>query len=80
MSFQDLEAGSRFSAANRFPGGRQQRPLSRGDPSQEVAAGIFRISTAVNSFFRLVNSIGTPKDTLDLREKLLVSIHSSFLC
>ncbi|KAL0751432.1 hypothetical protein Bca101_033435 [Brassica carinata] len=67
MSFQDLEAGSRFQTPNR---GRQQKPLSRGDPSQEVAAGIFRISTAVNSFFRLVNSIGTPKDTLELREKL----------
>ncbi|CAH2072572.1 unnamed protein product [Thlaspi arvense] len=70
MSFQDLEAGNRFTAANRFAGGRPQRPPSRGDPSQEVAAGIFRISTAVNSFFRLVNSIGTPKDTLELREKL----------
>ncbi|CAN6974961.1 unnamed protein product [Brassica oleracea var. botrytis] len=67
MSFQDLEAGSRFQQPNR---GRQQRPPSRGDPSQEVAAGIFRISTALNSFFRLVNSIGTPKDTLDLRDKL----------
>ncbi|KAL0843196.1 hypothetical protein Bca101_016441 [Brassica carinata] len=70
MSFQDLEAGSRFQQQqpNR---GRKQRPLSsRGDPSQEVAAGIFRISTALNSFFRLVNSIGTPKDTLDLRENL----------
>ncbi|KAG7555535.1 Syntaxin N-terminal domain [Arabidopsis suecica] len=70
MSFQDLEAGTRFQAPNRFTGGRQQRPSSRGDPSQEVAAGIFRISTAVNSFFRLVNSIGTPKDTLELRDKL----------
>ncbi|WZZ30812.1 hypothetical protein YC2023_014213 [Brassica napus] len=54
--------------------GRQQKPPSRGDPSQEVAAGVFRISTAVNSFFRLVNSIGTPKDTLDLRDKLLVAL------
>ncbi|CAH8271330.1 unnamed protein product [Arabidopsis lyrata] len=70
MSFQDLEAGTRFQTPNRFTGGRQQRPSSRGDPSQEVAAGIFRISTAVNSFFRLVNSIGTPKDTLELRDKL----------
>ncbi|AED92345.1 Syntaxin-21 [Arabidopsis thaliana] len=70
MSFQDLEAGTRSPAPNRFTGGRQQRPSSRGDPSQEVAAGIFRISTAVNSFFRLVNSIGTPKDTLELRDKL----------
>ncbi|KAF8079518.1 hypothetical protein N665_1021s0013 [Sinapis alba] len=68
MSFQDLEAGSRFQQQpNR---GRKQKALSRGDPSQEVAAGIFRISTALNSFFRLVNSIGTPKDTLDLRENL----------
>ncbi|CAN8256064.1 unnamed protein product [Cochlearia groenlandica] len=70
MSFQDLEGGSRFQAANRFTGGRQRKPPSLGDPSQEVAAGIFRINTAVNSFFRLVNSIGTPKDTLELREKL----------
>nr|AAM66128.1 syntaxin homologue [Arabidopsis thaliana] len=70
MSFQDLEAGTRSPTPNRFTGGRQQRPSSRGDPSQEVAAGIFRISTAVNSFFRLVNSIGTPKDTLELRDKL----------
>lgn len=80
MSFQDLEAGSRFQAPNRFAGGRQQqRPSSRGDPSQEVAAGIFRISTAVNSFFRLVNSIGTPKDTLELREKLLVAIFNHII-
>lgn len=80
MSFQDLEVGSRFQAPNRFTGGRQQqRPSSRGDPSQEVATGIFRISTAVNSFFRLVNSIGTPKDTLELREKLLVAIFNHTL-
>ncbi|KAJ0261067.1 Syntaxin-21 [Hirschfeldia incana] len=73
MSFQDLEAGSRFQQQQQPNRGRkQQRPLSSrgGDPSQEVAAGIFRISTALNSFFRLVNSIGTPKDTFDLRENL----------
>ncbi|XP_010549840.1 PREDICTED: syntaxin-21 [Tarenaya hassleriana] len=69
MSFQDLETGFGSPAANRFSGVRQQRP-SRGDVSQEVASGIFRINTAVNSFFRLVNSVGTPKDTLELREKL----------
>ncbi|EOA21308.1 hypothetical protein CARUB_v10001665mg [Capsella rubella] len=70
MSFQDLEAGSRFQAPNHFAGGRQQRPSSSGNPSQEVAAGIFRVSTAVGSFGRLVNHIGTPKDTFELREKL----------
>ncbi|KAL6178616.1 hypothetical protein ACLB2K_050134 [Fragaria x ananassa] len=60
MSFQDyrdLEAG-RGSAQ------------SRRDPTQAVASGIFQITTAVSTFQRLVNTIGTPKDTPELREKL----------
>ncbi|XP_062147334.1 syntaxin-22-like isoform X2 [Alnus glutinosa] len=61
MSFQDLEAGRL-----RQP---QQQRLQQ-DPSQAVASGIFRINTAVSSFSRLVNSLGTPKDTLELRDKL----------
>ncbi|XP_065853736.1 syntaxin-22 [Euphorbia lathyris] len=60
MSFQDLEAGRPFL---------QKKPPIR-DPSQAVAAGIFQINTAVYSFNRLVNSLGTPKDTLDMRDKL----------
>lgn len=40
------------------------------EASQGVAAGIFQITTAVNTFQRLVNSIGSPKDTPDLRDKL----------
>lgn len=63
MSFQDLEAGRL-----RQP---QQQRLQQ-DPSQAVASGIFRINTAVSSFSRLVNSLGTPKDTLELRDKLWV--------
>lgn len=60
MSFQDLEAG---------------RPLnSRRDPTQDstqaVASGVFQINTAVSTFQRLVNTLGTPKDTPELREKL----------
>uniref|UniRef100_A0A2P2ILL2 Uncharacterized protein MANES_09G125100 n=2 Tax=Rhizophora mucronata TaxID=61149 RepID=A0A2P2ILL2_RHIMU len=58
MSFQDLEAG---------------RPLlqkQKQDPSQAVASGIFQINTAVMSFNRLINSLGTPKDTLEFRGKL----------
>ncbi|KAI3716737.1 hypothetical protein L1987_67830 [Smallanthus sonchifolius] len=59
MSFQDLEAGRGYT--NGF---RQQ------DPTQAIASGIFQINTAVSTFQRLVNILGTPKDTPELREKL----------
>eukprot|EP00249_Psilotum_nudum_P020024 c27526_g1_i1 orf=446-1273(+) len=63
MSFQDLEAGIPFPA--------KKEPLqSKQDPSQAVAAGIFQINTAVSTFKRLVNTLGTPKDTPELRQKL----------
>ncbi|CAL2253354.1 unnamed protein product [Prunus armeniaca] len=39
-------------------------------PSQAVAAGIFQINTAVSTFRRLVDAIGTAKDTPDHRQKL----------
>ena len=64
MSFQDIEAGRPFSSSRRNFGNSAQ------DPTQAVASGIFQINTAVSSFHRLVNTLGTPKDTLDLREKL----------
>jgi syntaxin 7 len=38
--------------------------------SQAVASGIFRINTAVATFQRLVNTLGTPKDTPDLRDRM----------
>ncbi|KAI8546899.1 hypothetical protein RHMOL_Rhmol07G0155200 [Rhododendron molle] len=60
MSFQDLEAGRPMSS-------RRDPTL---DASQAVASGIFQINTAVSTFQRLVNTLGTPKDTPDLREKL----------
>lgn len=64
MSFEDIESG--------------RRPLTRiikspspeDRPSQSIVAAVFQINTAVASFQRLVNSLGTPKDTLDLRLKL----------
>lgn len=65
MSFQDLEAGRPLRQQRQ----RQQQQLLQ-DPSQALAAGIFQINTAVSSFSRLVNSLGTPKDTLELRDKL----------
>ncbi|XP_076956431.1 syntaxin-22-like [Bidens hawaiensis] len=63
MSFQDLEAGrpNRGGYTNGF---KQQ------DPTQAIASGIFQINTGVSTFQRLVNTLGTPKDTPELREKL----------
>ncbi|KAK3434778.1 syntaxin-22 [Eucalyptus grandis] len=67
MSFQDLEAG-------RGPGGSRRGELlnngGRQDATQAVVSGVFQINTAVNTFQRLVNTLGTPKDTPELREKL----------
>lgn len=65
MSFQDLEAGRANGSRRGYANGKQ-------DPTQAVASGIFQINTAVSSFHRLVNTLGTPKDTPELREKLLV--------
>ncbi|KAK6926175.1 Target SNARE coiled-coil homology domain [Dillenia turbinata] len=58
MSFEDLESG------------RPMVARTKEEPSQVVASGVFRINTAVSSFQRLVNTLGTPRDTLELREKL----------
>ncbi|TYH55352.1 hypothetical protein ES332_D09G230800v1 [Gossypium tomentosum] len=64
MSFQDLEAGRSFPS-------RQQNLINgKQDATQAVASGIFQINTAVSTFHRLVNTLGTPKDSPDLREKL----------
>ena len=67
MSFQDLEAGRRPLASRRDLINAKQQ-----EPSQAVASGIFQINTAVSSFKRLVNTLGTPKDTPQLRDKLYV--------
>lgn len=66
MSFQDLEAGRGAGKSS----GREISNGSRQDPTQAVASGIFQINTAVSTFQRLVNTLGTPKDTPELREKL----------
>lgn len=63
MSFQDLESGRSLGSRRDFVNGKQ-------DPTQAVASGIFQINTAVSTFQRLVNTLGTPKDTPELREKL----------
>ncbi|XP_004493107.1 syntaxin-22-like [Cicer arietinum] len=58
MSFQDIQGGSN-------PPSRRNQ-----SPSQAIAAGIFQINTAVATFRRLVDSVGTVKDTPEHRQKL----------
>ncbi|KAG5411382.1 hypothetical protein IGI04_007701 [Brassica rapa subsp. trilocularis] len=62
MSFQDLEAGR--GRSRKINGGGRQ------DSTQAVASGIFQINTGVSTFQRLVNTLGTPRDTPELRDKL----------
>ncbi|CAL9091386.1 unnamed protein product [Musa textilis] len=69
MSFQDLESGRPLSGKR----GRDSMQNGGGggkDPTQAVVAGVFQINTAVSTFQRLVNTLGTPKDTPELRERL----------
>ncbi|XVF42907.1 hypothetical protein PTKIN_Ptkin01aG0403300 [Pterospermum kingtungense] len=68
MSFQDVEAGFVKPQHNNQQKLRQERGETLA--SQSVAAGIFKIRTAILGFDRLVNSLGTPKDTFQLRDKL----------
>ncbi|XP_068314596.1 syntaxin-22-like [Pyrus communis] len=80
MSFQDLEAGSSpqqqhqqrrpFVYSNAIQNQQQNPSQNLYEPSQALSAGIFQINTAVSTFYRLVNSLGTPRDTLQLRDKL----------
>ncbi|XP_076914348.1 syntaxin-22-like [Bidens hawaiensis] len=65
MSFQDIEAGRPLNS--RRVGNTGMKPQ---DPTQAIASGIFQINTAVSTFQRLVNTLGTPKDTPELRDKL----------
>ncbi|XP_042506459.1 syntaxin-22-like [Macadamia integrifolia] len=63
MSFEDLESGRPLAS-------RREHINPRQDPTQAVASGVFQINTAVSTFQRLVNTLGTPKDTPEFREKL----------
>ncbi|MQL73600.1 hypothetical protein Taro_005968 [Colocasia esculenta] len=58
MSFQDLE-------------GTSARPLAPRSGSPDIARSIFQLNTAVSGFWRLVDSIGTAKDTVEHRQKLV---------
>ncbi|CAN6233807.1 unnamed protein product [Urochloa humidicola] len=60
MSFADLEAG-----ALRAPLGRKAK-----GGSSDARGLVFQITTAVATYRRLLNSLGTPKDTPTLRDHL----------
>jgi hypothetical protein len=77
MSFQDLEAGHVRGAP--LGGGRRngRGPAGGAGASQAVASGVFQINTAVATFQRLVNTLGTPKDTPDLRDRMCVRLPPS---
>ncbi|CAI9087066.1 OLC1v1021037C1 [Oldenlandia corymbosa var. corymbosa] len=66
MSFQDLESGG--SGRSHVITVRQQQPKQ--DHSRAIGLAIFQINTALSAYHRLVASLGTPKDTPDLRRKL----------
>jgi hypothetical protein len=76
MSFQDLEAGHVRGAPLGSGGRRNGRggtaAAAGAGASQAVASGVFQINTAVATFQRLVNTLGTPKDTPDLRDRMCV--------
>lgn len=59
MSFQELV------------GRREERgQAEEEDPRQALVASIFQINTSISTFKRLINILGTPKDTPELRLKL----------
>ncbi|XWS32567.1 hypothetical protein CRYUN_Cryun22dG0000700 [Craigia yunnanensis] len=64
MSFQDVTSDGRPRPSS------SSSSMASKSPSQAVAAGIFQINTAVAAFRRLVDAIGTAKDTPDHRQKL----------
>ncbi|KAM3322519.1 syntaxin-22 [Capsicum chacoense] len=75
MSFEDLESGrSLYVQGGDGSWGRQTKQAitnpSDSDNHQSIVAGVFQINTALTNFQRLVNTLGTPKDTLQLRQKL----------
>ncbi|CAI5470277.1 unnamed protein product [Closterium sp. Yama58-4] len=72
MSFQDIgrssgPAGGGMNGVGRPTSGPSSQTVLS---SQAVASGVFQMNTAVGTFKRLVNTLGTAKDTVELREKL----------
>jgi hypothetical protein len=67
MSFADLEAGAL----------RAPQPGRKARGPDDARALVFQITTSVASYRRLLNSLGTPKDTTTLRDQLSLSLRDS---
>jgi syntaxin 7 len=76
MSFEDLEIGGGGNSKSISLTQLQQQQQQGSSSSHGVVAGVFRINTGVSSFKRLVNILGTSKDTPSLLEKLHETKHS----
>ena len=74
MSFQDL--GRTQNGTYNTPAfangeaGYSSAAMAVPSPSQAVATGVYQMNSAVSTFKRLVNGLGTAKDTTELREKM----------
>lgn len=63
MSYRDIEIGYSLSRGKDLSDGKQ-------DDSQTITNGLFKSHTSVSIFKRLVNTLGTRKNTRELHEKL----------
>ena len=71
MSFADAYGGGGSSAAADTGGGSGASGMNEvARESKKVAGLIFQMTTNVSSFKRLVDTLGTSKDTRELRGKL----------
>ncbi|XP_060171499.1 syntaxin-22-like isoform X1 [Lycium barbarum] len=83
MSFEDLELSNSFYVQGGSGSwGRQTKQTitnpSASDNRQSIVIGVFKINTALTNFQRLVSTLGTPKDTLQFRHKLLRLLFNLF--
>ncbi|XP_016478376.1 syntaxin-22 [Nicotiana tabacum] len=79
MSFEDLESSGRClyvqGGGGSYSWGRQTKqtitiPCASDHQQSIVASLVFQINTSLTTFQRLVNTLGSPKDTLHFRQKL----------
>ena len=80
MSFQDIESGS--SQPPHFSS--RDAPQSREDAAflnlqSSLSLQVFKINANVQGILKLVDQLGTPRDSSSLRKSLCASPHSSLI-
>jgi len=79
MSFQDIESGSNkpsYSSSRDAPQSREEAAFLNLQPS--LALQVFKINANVQGILKLVDQLGTPRDSSSLRKSLCVSTHDSY--